>query len=89
MPIIELYPDRVVQRCALCGRTREVARAELRPASEGRLELLPCDCGAVETLFRSPPDEPPHPVPGSFGHLHRLRVDALFEGGREEIEDAT
>jgi len=85
MPVIEVRDSGVIQRCSVCERQREVIRTEL-PQPEDDSDALPmpvCTCGAVEFLVRSPRGERPHPQPGSFGHLHRLLVDALHAAVRE------
>ncbi|MCZ2126612.1 MAG: hypothetical protein LC099_02430 [Anaerolineales bacterium] len=91
MPILAIEEDSLRQRCALCAVERLVTLGELPPhddVPEGSLVLPPCACGAVEHLLHAPPGEPEHPAPGSFGHKHRLLVDALVEelrGGKRAL----
>jgi hypothetical protein len=84
MPIIEIAENQAVQRCACCGRCRGLGPDDLRPTDEaGDVLALPaCSCGSVEFLIGAPKDEPEHPAPGSFGHRHRLVVDALVDAVR-------
>ncbi|HEU4407114.1 MAG TPA: hypothetical protein VFS43_17730 [Polyangiaceae bacterium] len=91
----ELSATELVQACVVCGAQNRLPLATLRVGlGEGEerrtstVALPPCaSCGASEFLLRSPEGEPPHPAPGSPGHLHRLLVDhlygrlALAEGG--------
>lgn len=92
MPIVEVVSDTIVQRCVACSVARRTDERTLfsRAASltePGVLTLAPCACGAVEHLLRTPEGAPAHPVPGSFGHLHRLLVDALHVALGEEARD--
>ena len=90
MPILFVEEDSLLQRCALCESERLVALDELPSqgdAPEGSLILPPCACGAVEHLRHAPRGEPEHPEPGSFGHKHRLLVDALVEELRSTKKD--
>jgi len=89
MPILEVTNTHLTQRCATCEGLRELGFRELTPTSdEGDVLALPaCSCGSVEFLVGAPQDEPPHPSPGSFGHLHRLVVDTLVALVREAMED--
>lgn len=85
MPIIAIEEDSLRQRCALCETERLLTLDELPPHEaipEGMLVLPACGCGAVEHLIQAPAGEPEHPEPGSFGHLHRLLVEALVEEAR-------
>lgn len=70
MPILEVTNTHLTQRCATCEGVRELGFRNLTPTSdEGDVLALPaCSCGSVEFLVGAPPDEPPHPSPGSFGH---------------------
>lgn len=80
MPILTFHDDQLTQRCAACGAERDLAADALANRDDvppGVLALPACPCGAREFLVRSPANEPPHPQPGSFGHRHRLLVDAL------------
>jgi len=88
MPIDELTSEDVIHSCVACGATRRLALSALASGGNGQpvapdvggggvLQLPACECGVVEFLMASPPGEPPHPSPGSLGHLHRLLVDAL------------
>ena len=92
MPIIEIKEDHVRQRCAKCGNEKNVQAGDLTSGAEagmpetGVLGLPPCACGATEFLIRAPEGEPEHPCPGSFGHLHRMAVDALVDGLRERAK---
>ena len=85
MPIIEITKNHVRQRCAQCGSEHELAVSALTSdpgatgPESGILGLPPCACGSTEFLIRAPEGEPPHPAPGSFGHRHRLLVDALLD----------
>lgn len=98
MPIVEIETESIRQRCVRCGSesTRALSDLTLGSVGEGFVDgnivpLPPCGkCGAVEFLVRSPEDEPEHPEPGSFGHLHRLLVDHLhaelvIRGDEEEL----
>ncbi len=86
MPIIEIKEDHVHQRCAKCSAERDIDVGTLAQAAEaglletGVLRMPACPCGSTEFLIRAPDDEPPHPSLGSFGHLHRMAVDALVDG---------
>lgn len=87
MPVLELTDDTISQHCSVCGADRHVALTSLLDGRHGTtpvdvtadvVRLPPCEgCGGVEFLIRSAETEPPHPSPGSFGHLHRLLVDEL------------
>lgn len=82
MPIIAIEENSLHQRCAACEAERFVVLDELPSHEEIPKEVLalpPCACGAVEHLIRAPADDPEHPDPGGFGHLHRLLVDALVD----------
>lgn len=85
MPILEISNDDVIQRCAVCDSRNELSASDLTPTGEtdapstGIVALPACRCGAVEFLVRAPKDEPPHPAPGSFGHRHRVLVDAIVD----------
>jgi len=89
MPIIEITDSHAVQRCACCGHRRELAVGDLLPTDErGTVLTLPaCPCGAVEFLIGTPEDEPEYPAPGSFGHQHRLVVNALVDAVRHGGDD--
>lgn len=83
MAILEVTDTEVAQRCTCCGReNRHVIdglQAGIKPdagnADPGVVRLPSCTCGATEFLMRSGDNEPEHPSPGCFGHLHRLLVD--------------
>ena len=86
MTIQEITSDEVEQCCENCGQTRRLKLADLtvgvtreeEPPDAKVVPLPKCEnCGAAEFLFPSPEDEPDHPSPGSFGHLHRIMVDVL------------
>ena len=80
MPILKILEDELTQCCAACGVERDLpadALADRKDAEPGIVALPACECGAREFLVSSPAGEPPHPQPGSFGHRHRLLVDAL------------
>lgn len=85
MSIRELMEGKLEQECGCCGAVRIIAETEIAIGSsqEGQTDTrvipLPAcaDCGAVEYLIGSAVDEPEHPSPGSFGHLHRMLVDVL------------
>lgn len=89
MPILEITDTHITQRCASCDGQRELSFEALVPAEDnqplenGVLTLPTCTCGATEFLIQAPQDEPPHPAPGSLGHLHRMLVDALVDEIRE------
>ncbi|WP_223643767.1 hypothetical protein [Corallococcus sp. EGB] len=85
MSIREVTDTDVVQQCGHCGASTRVqidalevgvARDDQTDASVVPLPACPT-CRSTEFLLRSPEDEPPHPAPGSFGHLHRLLVDEV------------
>ena len=88
MPIVRIAADHIRQLCTACQGRREVPFDDLGFTGEpdgpdtGILAIPPCSCGATEFLVRAPADEPAHPVAGSFGHLHRLLVDALVDALR-------
>jgi hypothetical protein len=83
MTIEEVTTTELVQRCTKCESENrillddlEVGLARESQADARVVPLPPCPtCRATEFLFQSPDDEPAHPTPGSFGHLHRLLVD--------------
>lgn len=86
MPLTEVTATDVAHVCSACRSTRRTTlsalkegQAALAPLAQSPdvLRLPPCECGATEFLVRSPEGEPPHPVPGGLGHLHRLLVDHL------------
>jgi hypothetical protein len=85
MPIEELTPIDVSHACCFCGTTHRTALSVLRasqqeapiPVADDVVRLPQCECGAVEFLAHSLPNETAHPSPGSYGHLHRLLVDHL------------
>lgn len=89
MPILDVTNTHLTQRCATCEGVRELGFRDLTPTNdEGDVLALPaCSCGSVEFLVGASPDEPPHPSPGSFGHRHRLVVDALVALVREATEE--
>lgn len=85
MAIVELTANDVLQRCAHCESTN---RVELSPlelgltqddiVDRGAVALPPCvTCRSVEFVFGEQGGAPPHPAPGSFGHLHGLLVQEL------------
>lgn len=85
MSIHEMTSTEVVQRCGKCAAENRialdtlevgVARDEQTDATVVPLPACP-KCSSTEFLLRSPNDEPAHPAPGSFGHLHRLLVDEM------------
>jgi hypothetical protein len=86
MPITELKPNRIEQRCAACEATRELPLTDLTAGIQRGEQVDPLliglpacpDCGAREFLIRSPArDDLTRITPGSYGHLHRLLVDRL------------
>jgi hypothetical protein len=87
MAIYEVTTNDVLQRCEKCGSKNTIALGSLEAGKEWGdavdehlVQLPPCPtCGATECLIRTPHDEPEYPVPGSFGHLHRLLVDSVHE----------
>lgn len=92
MPILQITNDDVIQRCAVCDSRNELSASDLTPTGEpgapsGIVALPACRCGAVEFLVRAPKDEPPHPAPGSFGHRHRVLVDAVVDAIATEASD--
>jgi hypothetical protein len=85
MSIHELNATEVLQRCGKCAAENRivldslevgVARDDQTDASVVPLPACPT-CRSTEFLLRSPIDEPAHPAPGSFGHLHRMLVDEV------------
>nr|WP_255666178.1 hypothetical protein [Myxococcus sp. AS-1-15] len=74
-----------MQRGIRCGRDnrlaldpQEVGVARRGDADDSLVQLPPCPaCRSTEFLTRAAEREPGHPVPGSFGHLHRLLVAHL------------
>ncbi|MBN2527601.1 MAG: hypothetical protein JXR76_14500 [Deltaproteobacteria bacterium] len=86
MSLREIMNTEIEQECNVCGATNVIAQSDLAAgtAMDGQVDarvirLPPCEsCGAAEFLIRSAADEPEHPSPGSFGHLHRLLVDVLY-----------
>ena len=89
MPIVQVSTDHLRQLCTVCQQRRDVPFDSLSFTGEpdgpdtGILAIPPCGCGATEFLVRAPQDEPEHPLPGSYGHLHRLMVDALIDALRD------
>jgi hypothetical protein len=85
MAIREIFEDDIEQACEVCGAVRRVPDTDVVVGVErdgqfdAKVVQLPncSSCGAREFLIRSADDEPEHPSPGSFGHRHRLMVDAL------------
>jgi hypothetical protein len=85
MAIREIFEDDIEQTCEVCGAVRRVPDTDVVVGVErdgqfdAKVVQLPncSSCGAREFLIRSADDEPEHPSPGSFGHRHRLMVDAL------------
>lgn len=83
MAIEEVTTTELVQRCSKCDSVNRLVLDNLEVGlaresqTDARVVVLPAcpTCRASEFLFRSPDDEPAHPAPGSFGHLHRLLVD--------------
>lgn len=88
MPIIEITDSEAVRRCAVCGESCGLVIDEMRPTDEaGSILALPaCPCGAVEFIIGAPEDEPEHPAEGSFGHRHRIVVDALVDVARRRAK---
>lgn len=85
MSIHEMNSTDVLQRCGKCAAENRialdslevgVARDDQADASVVPLPACPT-CRSTEFLLRSPDDEPAHPAPGSFGHLHRMLVDEV------------
>lgn len=85
MSIHEMNSTEILQRCGKCAAENRVAldalevgvaRDEQTDPSVVPLPACPT-CRSTEFLLRSPDDEPSHPAPGSFGHLHRLLVDEV------------
>jgi hypothetical protein len=85
MPILAITETGLTQRCAKCSSSHELtfesldASVESDQLSSGVFALPACTCGSSEFLIHSPKDESEYPAPGSFGHLHRLAVDALLD----------
>lgn len=85
MAIHEITTTDVLQRCEACEDEHriliddlEVGVARDQQVDARLVPMPPCPlCGAVEFLVRAPDNEPEHPSPGSFGHLHRMMVDEL------------
>jgi hypothetical protein len=85
MSIHEVNSTELLQRCGKCAAENRIALDALEVGvardeqTDPRVIPLPAcpTCRSTEFLLRSPDDEPPHPAPGSFGHLHRLLVDAV------------
>lgn len=87
MAILEVTTTDVLQRCENCETERRIPLAGIQAgvqidnvgAADPTIVPLPqCpECNSFEYLIREPDDEPPHPSPGSFGHLHRLLVNQL------------
>jgi hypothetical protein len=85
MSIHEMTSTEVLQRCGKCAAENRiavdllevgVARDDQTDANVVPLPSCPT-CRSTEFLLRSPDNEPPHPAPGSFGHLHRMLVDEV------------
>ena len=85
MSIHEMNATEVLQRCGKCAAENRivldslevgVARDDQTDAAVVSLPACPT-CRSTEFLLRSPDDEPAHPAPGSFGHLHRMLVDEV------------
>ncbi len=85
MSIHELNTSDVLQRCGKCAAENrivldslEVGVARDDQTDAGVVPLPACPtCRSTEFLLRSPDNEPAHPAPGSFGHLHRMLVDEV------------
>jgi len=85
MSIHELNTTDVLQRCGKCAAENritldslEVGVARDDQTDAGVVPLPACPtCRSTEFLLRSPDNEPAHPAPGSFGHLHRMLVDEV------------
>ncbi|WP_338869448.1 hypothetical protein [Myxococcus stipitatus] len=85
MALHEITPEDMLQRCARCGSrnrvsldTLEVGVARYEDVDDGLVQLPACPaCRSTEFLIRAPEDEPAHPAPGSFAHLHQLLVGHL------------
>lgn len=83
MAIYEVLDDNILQRCENCMSANLLALDDLlvgvehEGKTDERIVPLPaCSaCGSGEYLIRTAKEDPEHPVPGSFGHLHRLLVD--------------
>jgi len=85
MSIHEMNATEVLQRCGKCAAENRitldslevgVARDDQTDAAVVPLPACPT-CRSTEFLLRSRDDEPVHPAPGSFGHLHRMLVDEV------------
>ena len=85
MSLREILDTDIEQECDVCGAIRAIPEDDVTVGveKEGQLDarvipLPPCaNCGATEFLISSAENEAEHPSPGSFGHRHRLMVDAL------------
>ena len=85
MSIREITDTKIEQLCENCGQTRRLNLADLKVGVTREkqpianvVRLPQCEsCGSAGFLFPSGKDEPDHPSPGSFGHLHRILVDVL------------
>ncbi len=85
MSIHEMNATEVLQRCGKCAAENRIAIDSLEAGlarddqADPRIVPLPAcpTCHSTEFLIRSPDDEPGHPAPGSFGHLHRMLVDEV------------
>lgn len=83
MAICEVSGNEVLQRCEKCSGTSLIGFAglvvgiERGEQTDPRIVALPpCQaCGSREFLIRTGDQEPEHPAPGGFGHLHQLLVD--------------
>jgi hypothetical protein len=87
MAIFEITDTEVAQRCAKCSHENHtpLSKLEVGVARESQADprIIPLPecpkCHSTEFLIRSPDDEPTHPTPGGFGHLHRMLVDHLHD----------
>lgn len=85
MSIHEMNATEVLQHCGKCAAENRIALDSLEVGvarddqTDATVVSLPAcpTCRSTEFLLRSPDDEPAHPAPGSFGHLHRMLVDEV------------
>lgn len=87
MPITKLDNEKFSHLCANCEQVRDLSLSELTTSEDDsdtaplRVPVCP-KCGAFELLIPTQPDAQPHPVEGSYGHLHQLLVDELRDRRR-------